>query len=51
MRREDTFPFWIMTLREYYIWLIDNNGEQTPELKRYKASLNPGDAGGGKCNS
>jgi len=51
MKREDTFPFWIMTLREYYIWLIDNNGEQTPELKRYKASLNPGDAGGGKCNS
>ena len=51
MRREDTFPFWIMTLREYYIWLIDNNGEQTPELKRYKAFLNPGDAGGGKCNS
>jgi hypothetical protein len=51
MRREDTFPFWIMTLREYYIWLIDNNGEQTPELKRYKASLNPGDAGDGKCNS
>lgn len=51
MRREDTFPFWIMTLREYYIWLIDNNGEQTPELKRYKASLNPGDAGGGQCNS
>ena len=51
MRKEDTSPFWIMTLREYYIWLIDNNGEQTPELKRYKASLNPGDAGGGKCNS